>query len=640
MLTSYFDPSVAGKSFGGFGLRAPVSPLLTISNNMYVEFDLYYPKSAAGKYMRIEIWSTSSGGEGLQSDAGFPGINKTQIYIRTSDMESLNKIKPDWIGFHNGETWYRKFITAVTPVSSGVWEYLNIDLHTETGTKLEGDRLLIGSIRIMQADPNSKKIPDVVNEKSYMEVEPIRKKYNFKNDYFMVGANGTDPIEPDSIRARHFEIFVGDNNLKPEVHIKPPEWLVKQFPNFNFKFDSAESEWELSTEEYLNIRDAGDYKFHGHCLAWMNQSPPWMRQLLPENVTSMEWSGSGLFFSGGSNATGPYLKINRNVARRVYFNHILYELRHFMTTDARYGSSEKRGIIPFHSFDVSNVEIHESRHSTIINDNPDEWKTALRHVSWLMAMTDSDFGDIRYSYIYLLYKYAHIAVPNAIMAERYKAGYHDNNIVPEYMKMDNHDDNGSIDAYITEKPPILVYNDYEINVWTKAKVASNMIKEINTAWKDDPLYDGRNLIECMGFHGHEVVTYYTASQNLHSVLLFTKLIDEGLLNSICFAEMDMRQPDGAPGGEALAPAVLNQKQADSIGYQYALFFKLFEKYKKYVDHVIFWRQYGASWMNSYVPFDHEKMASQAYYAIMDPDKFIQGHSYLDEYFEGEYDKMR
>jgi hypothetical protein len=45
-------------------------------------------------------------------------------------------------------------------------------------------------------------------------------------------------------------------------------------------------------------------------------------------------------------------------------------------------------------------------------------------------------------------------------------------------------------------------------------------------------------------------------------------------------------------------------------------------------------------MNSYVLFDQNQMASQAYYGIMDPDRFIKGHSYLDKYFAGEYDKVR
>jgi len=144
----------------------------------------------------------------------------------------------------------------------------------------------------------------------------------------------------------------------------------------------------------------------------------------------------------------------------------------------------------------------------------------------------------------------------------------------------------------------------------------------------------------MGIQGHETVGPAMVSQNQSSMEMFVSLIDEGLLNSVCYSEVDIKQSDNAPGGGALAPAVLNQKQADVIGYQYALLFKMFEKYKKYIDHVIFWGQYGSSWMKSYLPFDHDKMASQAYYGIMDPDRFISGHSYLDSYFAGEYEKLK
>jgi len=257
-----------------------------------------------------------------------------------------------------------------------------------------------------------------------------------------------------------------------------------------------------------------------------------------------------------------------------------------------------------------------------------------------MAMTDNDFNDIRQHYVYLLFKYAHIAVPNEQMAQKYKSNFNDSNIVPEYMKIDDHDNNGRIDEYITKNPPLLVYNDYEANALSKAKIIYNMVKELNTIWKTDPLYDGRNLIECIGIQGHDTVSPVLASKNMQAINLFKELIDENLLDKLCYSEVDLKQPDTSPGGSALAPDVLNQKQADVIGYQYALLFKLFDKFKKYIDHVIIWNQSGSGWQNSYVLFDHEQMASQAYYAIMDPDKFIQGHSYLDDYFAGEYEKIK
>jgi len=621
-LITYFDPAVTGKPYGGYGLRAPINPPLAVNGQTYVEFDLYYPKSAADKYMRFEIWSTSSGGEGAQSGAGFAGSDKTQVYVRTADLDDIGNLNPEWSGYYRDETWFKKSISAAVPVSTGRWEYLNIDLHTETGAKLVGDLLMIGNISITQTDPNGTPIPDVVNTKHFSEVTPIKKKYNPKAGYFLMGTIGTGEVTPNSIRGYHYELFVSGNNLKPIRHIRAPQWLDP---------DANGPEWNLPTEEYLKIRESGksgEYKMHGHVLAWYNQSPSWMRRIVPES--------DGLFFTYGNNATGPFQKVNKNTARRVYFNHILYEMRHFMTTNERYDSSEERGIIPFHSFDVLNEEIHESRHSVIIKDNPDEWKTALKHLSWLMAMTDNAAGDIRQHYIYLLFKYAHIAVPNAQMAAKYKAGYSDPAIVPEYMKLDNHDINGSIDSYITKKPPILVYNDYDIATYSKAKVAYNMIKELNTAWRTDPLYDGRNLIECMGIQGHDTINPTLASRNQNSVRMYAALIDEGLLDWICYSELDLKLPSTAPGGGALAPAVLNQKQADVIGYQYALLFKVFNKYKKYIDHVLIWGQAGSGFQKSYVPFDHEEMASQAYYGIMNPDKFIKGHSYLHSYFDGEY----
>ncbi|MCL2270697.1 MAG: endo-1,4-beta-xylanase [Treponema sp.] len=638
-ITTRYDPAVARRPFGGSGIKAPIEPALALNSETFVQFDLYYPRSAADKYMRLEIWSVSSGGEGSQDGAGSNGTMKTQVYIRTDDLDGIGNLNPQWSGYYNDETWFKKSVSAPVPVPAGSWEYLNIDLHTETGTKVAGELLMIGSIRITQTAPEGVPIPDVVNTRNVMQVTPIKEKYNPNTGHFLMGTVGTGAVTAYSLRGRHYELFVDGGNLKPHRHLRPPQWLRDEFPDFSFEPDTNGPEWNLPTSQYLRIRESGkpsEYKMHGHVLAWYNQSPPWMRQIVPENVTSTHWNSDGLFYAYGNNSKGPFQKVNRNLARRVYFNHILYEMRHFMTADTRYNSSKERGIIPFHSFDVLNEEIHESRHSLLIKDNPDEWKSALKHLSWLMAMTDNDISDIRQHYIYLLFKYAHIAVPNAQMAEKYKAGYNDPQAVPDYMKLDNHDDNGSIDAYITARPPVLVYNDYDIALRSKATVACNMIRELNFAWRTDPLYDGRNLIECMGIQGHDTISPTLASQNLHSVALYAGLIDDGLLDWICYSELDLKLPDSAPGGGALAPAVLNQKQADVIGYQYALLFKVFEQYKRYIDHILIWGQYGSGWQNSYVPFDHQMMASQAYYGIMDPDRFIKGHSYLDYYFAGEH----
>jgi GH35 family endo-1,4-beta-xylanase len=308
-----------------------------------------------------------------------------------------------------------------------------------------------------------------------------------------------------------------------------------------------------------------------------------------------------------------------------------------MSVNPKYNSDRKRGVIPFHSFDVINEEIHESRHSTLIRDNPGEWKSGLKNISWLAAMTDDDFDDIYQHYIYLLFKYAHIAVPNAQMAEKFKLNY---NALPEYMKLDSHDTQGSIDEYVCDSPPRLTYNDYGVSTFSKAKMTYNMLKELNEAWLKDPLYDGRCLVEVMGVQGHDSLGPTLASDNQRAFELYVSLIEQGLLGSISVSEIDMRLPDTSPGGGIIAPDVLNLKQADALGYQYALLYKMFAKYAKYLDHVISWGISGCGWQNSYVLFNHQEEANQAYYGIMDPDRFIQGHSYLDEYFAGEYEKVK
>jgi GH35 family endo-1,4-beta-xylanase len=643
-LTTFYDPEAAGRSFGGFGIRIPLAETVAVNNtDTFFEFDIYYPFSAAGKYMRINIWSTDTGRAGSQEGSGENGSRKAVPYIRTQDLDAIGNLNPEWVSFYNGETWSKKHINIVC-ASTGEWNYINIDINTESGAQLTGDVLLIGNISITKSDPEGTPIPDVVDMEPSRDVIPIKKKYNKANGMFMVGSIGTGTVT--GIRERHYEIFVHGGNLKPEfVHRKAPLWLRDE-TGFNFidsippNMNAGElPEYSFPTNAYMQIRDSGkpgEYKSHGHVLAWYNQSPSWMRQMVPQNL-DMAWNAQGKFYAYGNNATGPFTAVHKDTARRVYFNHIMYVMRHFMTTDTKYSSSVSRGIIPFHSFDVLNEEIHESRHSMLINDNPDEWKSGLKSISWLAAMTDNDFDDIRQHYIYLLFKYAHIAVPNAQMADRYKANC---GSLPGYMKLDGHDSGGSIDAYITENPPLLTYNEYDISIYSKAKMAYNMIRELNTAWLTDPLYDGRPLIEIMGIQGHDTLGRTLASDNRRAVAMYAGLVDEGLLTGIAYSELDLKIPNSAPGGGSIAPAVLNQKQADALGYQYALLFKMFAKYAKYIDRVIFWGISGSGFQGSYLLFNHEEYANKGYYAVMDPDRYIKGHSYLASYFKGEYDKIR
>jgi hypothetical protein len=246
-------------------------------------------------------------------------------------------------------------------------------------------------------------------------------------------------------------------------------------------------------------------------------------------------------------------------------------------------------------------------------------------------------GDLKDHYIYLLFKHAHIAAPNAQMAAAYKANYAS---LPDYMKMDGHDDGGSIDAFIQANPPKLTYNDYDFTSKTKARTVYNMVLALNTAWLSDPLYDGRPLIEVVGIQGHDSVGKTVASSNQYAVALCASLIDRHLLSAISYSEFDLTMPTSAPGGGATAPAVLNIRQSDALGYEYALMYKLFTKFAPYMDHIISWGVAGSGWQGSYVLFDGNSNADAGYYGAMNPNRYVLGHSYLDSFFDGEYQKLQ
>lgn len=607
-------------TFGGISIESPLSPAVNVPEGSTIEFDVYYPKSAQGKYMRWRIRNTNT---------------NLDAYLRDYQYNNLN---PDWVGSYNGESWLMAHhsVTASTGESS---KFI-LELHGENARPAETGMLLVSNIKITAPDPNGTALPSVVNKENQSAVAPLKSIYNKENGLFMVGAIGTGAVT--GTRANHYEIFVDGNNLKADgTHPRGPEWLksVTGEALNGAATTPGLAEYSFPTSAYQAIRDSGtpgQYKSHGHVLAWYNQAPGWMSQIIPANLSS-GYNG-GVNFYGLGNGVTTTVKVDQEMARRVQFNHTMYVMRHFLTTETKYGSSVSRGVIPFNSWDVLNEEVHESRHSELIPTNANSWRTSLKHTNWLAAMSDDQIGgDITGHYVYLLFKNAHIAAPNAKMAAAYKANYAN---LPEYMKLDGHDNDGSIDAYIVDNPPKLTYNDYGLATRSKARTVYNMVLELNTAWLSDPLYDGRPLIEDIGIQGHDAVGKTLASDNQYAVALYASLIDRGLLSGITYSELDLKVPTDAPGGGATAPAVLNVRQSDALGYEYALLYKMFTKFAPYIDHIISWGVSGSGWQGSYVLFDGESNANAGYYGAVNPDRFILGHSYLDGYYAGEYEKIQ
>ena len=252
-------------TFGGISLEAPLSPVVNIPSGATIEFDVYYPRSAQGKFMRWRL-----------------GTN-LDTYMREYEYNNLN---PDWVGSYQGETWYKAHHSVTAP--TGTMSTFTLELHGETSRPAETGTLIVADIKIMAPDPDGIPLPPVVNNNRYNEVAPLKSVYNNEYGLFMVGTLGSSSIS--GLRAYHYEIFVDGNNLKAEpTHPRGPNWLrsVDGQPLIGVTTTHGLNEYSFPTNNNLGIRNScapGEYKCHGHVLALYNQAPAWMRQIVPATL--------------------------------------------------------------------------------------------------------------------------------------------------------------------------------------------------------------------------------------------------------------------------------------------------------------------------------------------------------------------
>lgn len=157
----------------------------------------------------------------------------------------------------------------------------------------------------------------------------------------------------------------------------------------------------------------------------------------------------------------------------------------------------------------------------------------------------------------------------------------------------------------------LYYNDYNLDNQNKAQAVYNMVKEINENYQKK--HPGKLLIDGVGMQGH-----YAVNTNPTNVELSIKrFIDLGVEVSI--TELDVR---------AGSNHQLSDKEANDQGYLYAQLFKLFRENAENIARITFWgMDDGTSWRSAENPllFDKAYKAKPAYYAVVEPDKFIEQH---------------
>ena len=216
------------------------------------------------------------------------------------------------------------------------------------------------------------------------------------------------------------------------------------------------------------------------------------------------------------------------------------------------------------SWDVVNEAIRDGLTFTATTEN---WKDALRDTPWLRALGPD--------YVEESFKIARKVL----------------------------EDNGWINVK-------LYYNDYNEDNQQKAAAIYSMVKDINDRYAKEN--NGEILIDGIGMQSH-----YNINTNPENVRLtlekFSSL--EGV--EISITELDIT---------AGINSVLTDEQAKAQGYLYAQLFKLYKQYADKIARVTFWGlNDSTSWRKEGSPllFDEYLQAKPAYYAIIDPDKFIK-----------------
>jgi endo-1,4-beta-xylanase len=155
----------------------------------------------------------------------------------------------------------------------------------------------------------------------------------------------------------------------------------------------------------------------------------------------------------------------------------------------------------------------------------------------------------------------------------------------------------------------LYYNDYNEDNQQKAAAIYSMVKDINDRYAKEN--NGELLIDGIGMQSH-----YNSSTNVENVRLsLEKFSSLGV--EISITELDIT---------AGSNSTLTEEQAIAQGYLYAQLFKLYKEYADSIARLTLWGLIDStSWRKEGSPllFDEYLQAKPAYYAIMDPDKFIE-----------------
>lgn len=159
----------------------------------------------------------------------------------------------------------------------------------------------------------------------------------------------------------------------------------------------------------------------------------------------------------------------------------------------------------------------------------------------------------------------------------------------------------------------LYYNDYSLEDPLKADAVVTLINYLN---------EGETLVDGIGIQGH-------FNNNTSVEMVENTLKKFRALNiKVSISEMDVAYYGATPDEHGNMSYDDQVKQAQ----KYAQLMQLFRKYDDIIERVSFWGvDDGTSWLSEYYPllFDKDFKPKQAYYAVLDPDRYLKEHPITD-----------
>lgn len=157
----------------------------------------------------------------------------------------------------------------------------------------------------------------------------------------------------------------------------------------------------------------------------------------------------------------------------------------------------------------------------------------------------------------------------------------------------------------------LYYNDYNLDVKSKAEAVAAMVKDLKEQGVP---------IDGIGMQGH-----YNTDTSIKSVKATLDLFSQ-MGVEVSITELDVTVNNADKMG-------LTKEQETKQGTVYAQLFSLFREYKDLIERVTFWGYVdNKSWRSDRFPclFNADFSPKQAAYAVLDPDKYLELHPVMQD----------